>query len=83
MIGAKVANVGVPVLLKNLVDAMTSSPATPRPCWWCRSALLLAYGLLRLSTSLFTELRELVFAKATRGRGAQHRAGDLPSTCTR
>jgi ATP-binding cassette, subfamily B, heavy metal transporter len=29
--------------------------------------LLLAYGLLRLSTSLFTELRELVFAKATQG----------------
>jgi ABC-type bacteriocin/lantibiotic exporter with double-glycine peptidase domain len=37
--------------------------------------LLVAYGLLRLSTSLFTELRELVFAKATRGCGAQHRAG--------
>jgi ATP-binding cassette subfamily B protein len=29
--------------------------------------LLLAYGLLRLSTSLFAELRELVFAKATQG----------------
>jgi ABC-type transport system involved in Fe-S cluster assembly fused permease/ATPase subunit len=29
--------------------------------------LLVAYGLLRLSTSLFTELRELVFAKATQG----------------
>src|SRR5690606_6484443 len=29
--------------------------------------LLVAYGLLRLSTSLFTELRELVFAKATEG----------------
>ena len=29
--------------------------------------LLLAYGLLRLSTTLFTELRELVFAKATQG----------------
>ena len=30
-------------------------------------ALLLAYGLLRLSTTLFAELRELVFAKATEG----------------
>jgi ATP-binding cassette, subfamily B, heavy metal transporter len=30
-------------------------------------SLLVAYGLLRLSTSLFTELRELVFAKATEG----------------
>jgi len=31
------------------------------------AALLLGYGALRLSTSLFTELRELVFAKATEG----------------
>jgi hypothetical protein len=38
-----------------------------RRCWWCRSALLFGYGLLRLSTTLFTELRELVFAKATEG----------------
>ena len=45
-----------------------SSPGDAgRPCWWCRSGLLLAYGLLRLSTTLFTELRELVFAKATEG----------------
>ena len=29
--------------------------------------LLIAYGALRLSTSLFTELRELIFAKATEG----------------
>src|SRR5262249_22698891 len=29
--------------------------------------LLLAYGLLRLSTSLFSEARELIFAKATEG----------------
>ena len=31
------------------------------------TGLLVAYGLLRLSTSLFAELRELVFAKATEG----------------
>jgi ABC-type transport system involved in Fe-S cluster assembly fused permease/ATPase subunit len=29
--------------------------------------LLMAYGALRFSTSLFTELRELIFAKATEG----------------
>jgi ABC-type transport system involved in Fe-S cluster assembly fused permease/ATPase subunit len=29
--------------------------------------LIVAYGLLRLSTSFFTELRELIFAKATEG----------------
>ncbi len=65
MVGAKLANVGVPLLLKKLVDALTLTPqqsllAVP-------VALLLAYGLLRLCTSLFAELRELVFAKATEG----------------
>ncbi len=65
MVGAKLANVGVPLLLKQLVDAMTLTPqqalvAVP-------VALLVAYGLLRLCTSLFAELRELVFAKATEG----------------
>ncbi|SFN06209.1 ABC transporter ATP-binding protein/permease [Variovorax sp. OV329] len=67
MIGAKVANVGVPILLKHLVDAMTIKPGDPRALLVVPAALLLAYGLLRFSTSLFTELRELVFAKATEG----------------
>ena len=69
MVGAKVANVGVPILLKDLVDQMTPHPnlgplVVPL-------ALLLAYGLLRLSVSVFTELRELVFAKATQGAARQ------------
>ncbi|MGR4872097.1 ABCB family ABC transporter ATP-binding protein/permease [Variovorax sp. LARHSF232] len=67
MVGAKVANVGVPVLLKHLVDAMTIKPGDPRALLVVPAALLLAYGLLRFSTSLFTELRELIFAKATEG----------------
>ncbi|HSV57925.1 MAG TPA: ABC transporter ATP-binding protein/permease [Variovorax sp.] len=67
MVGAKLANVGVPVLLKYLVDAMTIKPGDPRALLVVPAALLLAYGLLRFSTSLFTELRELVFAKATEG----------------
>jgi len=67
MIGAKVANVGVPILLKHLVDAMTLKPGDPRALLVVPAALLLGYGLLRFSTSLFTELRELVFAKATEG----------------
>ncbi|MEO8859315.1 MAG: ABC transporter transmembrane domain-containing protein, partial [Burkholderiaceae bacterium] len=78
MVGAKLANVGVPLLLKQLVDAL--NPAAGRGLAAGASAsdvahavlvvpvaLLIAYGLLRLSTSLFTELRELVFAKATEG----------------
>ncbi len=67
MIAAKVANVGVPVLLKNLVDAMSFKPGEPAMVLVVPMGLLLAYGLLRLSTSFFTELRELVFAKATQG----------------
>ena len=67
MVGAKMANVGVPLLLKNLVDSMSFKPGDVRVVLVVPSALLLAYGLLRLSTTLFTELRELVFAKATEG----------------
>jgi len=71
MVGAKLANVGVPLLLKQLVDAMAIKPgtdaATAQAMLVVPVGLLVAYGLLRLSTSLFTELRELVFAKATEG----------------
>ncbi len=67
MVGAKVANVGVPVLLKNLVDAMSIKPGSAASLLVVPVGLLLAYGLLRLSTSVFNELRELVFAKATEG----------------
>ncbi|OSZ64778.1 ABC transporter ATP-binding protein/permease [Hydrogenophaga sp. IBVHS2] len=67
MVAAKVANVSVPLLLKELVDAMTIPPGSTQALLVVPVALLLAYGALRLSTSLFTELRELVFAKATEG----------------
>ncbi len=67
MVAAKFANVGVPVLLKQLVDAMAPAPGDAKVVLVVPVALLLAYGLLRLLTSAFTELRELVFAKATQG----------------
>lgn len=67
MVGAKMANVGVPLLLKNLVDTMNIKATDPQALLVVPAALLLGYGLLRLSTTLFTELRELVFAKATEG----------------
>ena len=67
MVGAKFANVGVPILLKTLVDAMSLKPGDPAALLVVPVGLLVAYGALRLSTSLFTELRELVFAKATQG----------------
>jgi ATP-binding cassette subfamily B protein len=71
VIGAKVANVSVPVLLKHLVDAMTLKPGDPQALLVVPVGLLIAYGGLRLMTSLFTELRELVFAKATQGAARQ------------
>lgn len=67
MVGAKLANVGVPVLLKNLVDTMDIKPGDASAMLVVPVGLLLAYGALRLATSLFAELRELVFAKATQG----------------
>ena len=65
MVGAKLCNIGVPVLLKNLVDSMNHRPADA--LWVVPGSLLLAYGALRFLTSFFTELREIVFAKATEG----------------
>ncbi len=67
MVGAKLANVGVPVLLKELVDVMDLKPGDPATLLVVPAGLLLAYAGLRLATSLFTELRELVFAQATQG----------------
>ena len=67
LILAKVANVGVPLLLKQLVDRLSIQPGSVQAMLVVPVGLLVAYGLLRLSTSVFTELRELVFAKATEG----------------
>ena len=67
LVGAKVANVSVPVLLKHLIDSLSIKPGSAASLLVVPVGLLVAYGLLRLSTSLFTELRELIFAKATEG----------------
>jgi len=67
MVAAKLANVGVPVLLKQLVDRLSIRPGDTAALLVVPLGLIVAYGALRLSTSLFTELRELVFAKATEG----------------
>ena len=66
MLVAKLANVGVPILLKHLIDAMDAKGAAAM-LLVVPVGLLLAYGGLRLCTSIFNELRELVFAKATHG----------------
>ncbi|MES2100111.1 MAG: ABC transporter ATP-binding protein/permease [Pseudomonadota bacterium] len=61
LVGAKLANVGVPLVLKQLVDALDLKPGDPRSALAVPVALLFAYGALRLSITLFTELREFLF----------------------
>ncbi|MFV0284466.1 MAG: ABCB family ABC transporter ATP-binding protein/permease [Castellaniella sp.] len=63
LVAAKVANVITPVWLKQIVDALGVAPsllAVPL-------AALLGYGLARLSTSVFGELRDALFARVTQG----------------
>jgi len=57
---AKLASVGLPLILKEIVDALDRSQnlliALP-------AGLLIAYGIVRLASSIFGELRDLIFAK--------------------
>ncbi len=78
MVTAKLATVGVPVLLKVLVDALTPGAPVTAAWWAAPVALVLAYGALRLSSTLLTELRELVFLPVTEGvtRAIARRAFD-------
>ncbi len=71
LLAAKGANVSVPLLLKHLVDALDLKPGDIRAVLVVPVGLLLAYAGLRLSTSVFTELRELVFAKVSFGAARQ------------
>lgn len=64
LITVKVATVSVPLVLRSLVNALdpTIAPVTAIPL-----ALLLSYGALRLSTTVFREAQSLVFERAQRG----------------
>lgn len=61
---AKVANVTVPLVLKEIVDAF-SVVSNTQTLVVLPLILFLAYGLLRLASSVFGELRDAVFAKVT------------------
>ena len=61
LVSAKLANVGVPLVLKELVDSLDLKVGDPRAVLAVPVALLLAYGALRMSVTLFTELREFLF----------------------
>ena len=65
LVGAKMANVGVPLVLKQLIDQLAIDPKDPHALLVLPLGALVAYGLLRLSTTLFTELREFLFARVT------------------
>ncbi len=60
LVAAKGANVGVPLVLKRLIDYFEKTPAQALAL---PVALLIAYGLLKLSASLFNELRDVIFAR--------------------
>jgi ATP-binding cassette subfamily B protein len=76
LVGAKAASVGVPLIMKALVDTLAPGKlvdqAAATVALVMPVALLLSYGLLRLTTTAFTELREYVFAKVT--QAAVHKA---------
>jgi len=61
LILAKLGNVGVPLVLKQIIDALDQSQAV----LVVPALLILGYGLLRLLSTLFGELRDAVFAKVT------------------
>ncbi|MBM96875.1 MAG: metal ABC transporter permease [Oceanospirillaceae bacterium] len=67
LIGAKLASVGMPFLLKHQVDALEATQGVSADNWWqwFPLGLLLAYGLARLMSVLFGELRDLVFGRVS------------------
>lgn len=65
LIAAKASNVAVPIVLKKLIDDLTPLPNGQNVVALLPIGILLVYGSLRLSTSLFNELREYVFARVT------------------
>ncbi len=65
LIAAKLANVSVPVVLKQLIDSMTPNASQPERVLVLPIGLLITYGSLRLGMTVFNELREFLFARVT------------------
>jgi ATP-binding cassette subfamily B protein len=65
LVAAKVTNLGIPILLKRLIDDLNLRTDSPQALLVVPAGLILAYGLLRMSASLFAELREFLFARVT------------------
>lgn len=62
---AKVANLGIPIVLKKIVDGMSPTETALSIALAVPVFLLLAYGALRISQTLFNELREIVFFRVS------------------
>ena len=65
LIAAKFANLGIPILLKDLIDTLNTKVDATQALMLVPVGLILAYGALRVSASLFNELREALFARVT------------------
>jgi ATP-binding cassette subfamily B protein len=65
LLAAKFANLGIPILLKTLIDDLDAHKSVASALLVVPLGLILGYGLLRFSASLFTELRELLFSRVT------------------
>jgi ATP-binding cassette subfamily B protein len=61
LVAAKLANISVPLLMKEIVDNLSG----PKAVIAVPVALLVAYGILRMSSTLFAELRDIVFVRVT------------------
>ncbi|MHB1618386.1 MAG: ABCB family ABC transporter ATP-binding protein/permease [Sulfuricella sp.] len=61
LIGAKLASVMVPLVLKEIIDALDKSRAD----LVLPLALIITYGLLRFASTTFADLRDVVFGKVT------------------
>lgn len=63
LVGAKVLNVNVPFYFKNIVDSMNIDfLAVGGTAWTVAGSMIVAYGVTRISATLFQELRNAVFA---------------------
>lgn len=61
LVGAKLASVAVPLVLKEIIDALDK----PRPELVLPLAFILSYGVLRFASTTFSDLRDVIFAKVT------------------
>jgi ATP-binding cassette subfamily B protein len=65
MILAKVASVGLPFILKFIVDSIDTSQFDQASLLVVPVGLVLAYGLVRLSNVVFGEIRDMLFGRVT------------------